>query len=92
MNLTGNRCRCAACNRYFNSVSAFDKHRSGPAEARVCLDPAGLGMVKNAAGFWVTERMPLKGEPRWAVSRPGDGKTGDFGRIPTRSAPEPETA
>ncbi len=55
MKLTGNRCQCAACGEYFNSVSAFDKHRRGK-ERRFCwsvqqMQSAGMG--KNRAGYWV---------------------------------------
>lgn len=31
---------CAACHRTFMGLGAFDKHRRGPWEARVCIDPA----------------------------------------------------
>lgn len=36
------RFHCAACDRHFLSLRAFDLHRSGPYSARVCLDPAEL--------------------------------------------------
>lgn len=29
MRLTSRRCQCAGCKKYFNSVGAFDKHRTG---------------------------------------------------------------
>jgi len=90
--LTGNRCLCRACGQYFNSPSAFDRHLSGPAAARVCLNPADAGMVRNGAGFWVTERMPLRGEPKWAVSRLGNRKTGAFGPESTPALPREKTA
>lgn len=61
LNNGGNsRCQCGACDRFFNSLGAFDKHRTGdfsPASARRCLDEAEMlerGMAKNADGFWVT--------------------------------------
>ena len=60
MKLTGNRCRCAACGEYFNSVAAFDMHRAGRPDGRRCEEPSGIGMAKNNAGFWVTSRMELK--------------------------------
>ena len=50
------RCCCGACGLFFSSVSSFDKHRTGDQEARRCLSPdemLALGMVVNAAGFWV---------------------------------------
>lgn len=34
------RFHCAACGRHFLSLRGFDRHRSGPWEARVCLEPA----------------------------------------------------
>jgi len=45
--LTGNRCLCRGCNRYFSTVANFDRHRRGGQ----CLDPkdAGLVLVK---GIW----------------------------------------
>jgi hypothetical protein len=47
------QCQCAGCGEYFRSVTGFDSHRSGPYTARVCLNPAELGMVKNGYGFWM---------------------------------------
>lgn len=40
MKLTGRRCQCAACGKYFNTVSAFDKHRAGShrLDSRRCLE------------------------------------------------------
>lgn len=60
MKLTGNRCLCSGCGRYFNSVGAFEKHRKGKPADRRCENPEGLGMSKNKAGFWITSKMPLK--------------------------------
>ncbi len=39
MKLTGRRCQCAACGEYFNTVFAFDKHRTGShaKDQRRCL-------------------------------------------------------
>lgn len=33
---------CRGCDRCFTGTSAFDRHRSGPFEARECLDPDGV--------------------------------------------------
>ncbi|TCG08362.1 hypothetical protein BZM27_12565 [Paraburkholderia steynii] len=64
--LTGDRNQCPTCGEFFNSSSAFDKHRTGPfgkASApaqRRCMSPdemRALGMVKNDAGFWIEKRM-----------------------------------
>lgn len=30
---------CSACGQHFHSVIAFDAHRQGPWDDRVCLDP-----------------------------------------------------
>jgi hypothetical protein len=49
------QCRCGACDRYFWSVAAFDRHqRLGPDGSVVCRDPLALGMVQNERGYWVT--------------------------------------
>lgn len=59
MKLTGDKCLCRACGEYFNSTKAFDMHRRGPMEDRVCLTPTRMsekGMSKNAKGFWITEQ------------------------------------
>jgi hypothetical protein len=58
MKLTGNRCQCTACGRYFNRVSTFEKHRIGTFEVdRRCMTDAEMeakGWRQNAAGFIVT--------------------------------------
>lgn len=55
--LSGDRNQCPACGLYFNSVSAFDKHRSGAHGVnRHCLTVPQMeakGMAVNSAGFWV---------------------------------------
>jgi hypothetical protein len=60
--LTGSRCRCSACNEHFNSTGAFDAHRTGkPGVDRRCrsvTEMAERGMVRNAAGFWITGARP----------------------------------
>jgi len=62
--LTGNRCECGACHRRFNSVSAFDLHRTGVAGVdRHCREPIemlAIGMRVNEKGFWIERR---RGEP-----------------------------
>jgi hypothetical protein len=37
-----NQAHCGSCHRHFGSVGAFDLHRQGPIEDRVCADPATL--------------------------------------------------
>lgn len=57
MKLTGSRCQCAACNLYFNSVYAFDRHRQGGYLERRCLPITTLierGFGINKAGFLVS--------------------------------------
>lgn len=62
MKLTGDRCQCPACDEYFNSTAAFDKHRRGEHGVnRHCLTPETMlerGMSKNKTGFWITSAMP----------------------------------
>lgn len=51
------QCRCGACDRFFWSVAAFDRHQRLAADgAVVCRDPAALGMVQRDDGFWITMR------------------------------------
>ncbi len=70
VSLSGDRNQCAECGELFNSVYSFEKHRTGTIgvyqgiDARRCMDLSEmriLGMVKNAAGFWVTERLTAQG-------------------------------
>lgn len=60
-------CQCAACGEYFTVPSAFDKHRSGPWSARICLNPAEIGLVKGANGRW---GYPTKGRVWLSNSTP----------------------
>lgn len=65
--LTGDHNQCPTCVEFFNSIAAFEKHRTGrigaPFDApdvRRCLtsdEMRARGMAINAAGFWVTERL-----------------------------------
>ncbi|KAI3593899.1 hypothetical protein D9X30_1074 [Cupriavidus sp. U2] len=56
--LTGDRNQCPTCGEYFNSMSAFDKHRIGEfGTDRRCMTETEMnsaGMVKNAEDFWLT--------------------------------------
>jgi hypothetical protein len=60
MRLTGSRNQCQSCKQYFNSNTAFDKHRTGEyGRQRRCRTPeemTALGMLVNHAGFWITEK------------------------------------
>ena len=61
MVLGSSRNQCGACRQYFNSVPAFDKHRTGKYGVdRRCLNEEEMlseKMAKNAAGFWTTGLM-----------------------------------
>lgn len=67
--LSGNRCRCTACGEYFNSVSAFDRHRlgsyqnrGGQRRCRTWRELRSLGWAVSAAGFWI-ERPRIDNPP-----------------------------
>ncbi len=52
-----NICRCGGCGETFNSVGAFDSHRSGDMDQRHCLTPEAMraaGMLLNERGRWIT--------------------------------------
>ena len=60
--LTGNRNQCSGCRQYFNSNSAFDKHRTGDhgkgtRRCRTEEEMLAIGMSLNKDGFWITEKM-----------------------------------
>jgi hypothetical protein len=61
--LSGDRNQCQGCKAYFNSVKAFDKHRTGKHGVdRRCLtedEMLGKGMSVNKDGFWITKAMPV---------------------------------
>ena len=64
--LKGKRCQCSACGEFFSSASSFDKHRTGPAAARVCADPESVGLSISSRGentFWTT---PMPDGFAWA--------------------------
>lgn len=72
MRLAGSRNQCGGCREYFNSNTAFEKHRTGEFGVdRRCLTPDEMiakKMSKNAAGFWVSEAMtPALLEKRHAI-------------------------
>jgi hypothetical protein len=66
MKLTGSRCQCIACDEYFNSTFAFDKHRIGEhGKTRRCMtidEMLAKGMEKNEALFWVSSANTFKRE------------------------------
>ena len=61
MKLTNNKNQCGGGGEYFNSNTAFDKHRTGDFGVdRRCLNSEEMlekKMVKNAAGYWVGSIM-----------------------------------
>ena len=74
MRVTGSRCKCAECGDFFNSTTAFDKHRAGPYDRppfRWCLSEFAMevvGMAKNADGFWASK---LFGDAKTRAFAPG---------------------
>ena len=60
--LSGQRNQCRGCDQYFNSNTAFDKHRTGDhhhgtRRCRTKEEMLGIGMSLNKDGFWITEKM-----------------------------------
>lgn len=73
--LSGERNQCAGCDELFNSVSAFDLHRTGPyGGGRRCLSPEEMrakGMGVNLAGFWIERSM--RADERSALRESSEG-------------------
>lgn len=59
--LKGNRNQCTGCGEYFNSVGAFEAHRTGKYGVnRRCRTPdemREIGMILRPDGFWIREKM-----------------------------------
>lgn len=59
MKLVGSRNQCSGCKQYFNSNTAFEKHRTGAfgvnRRCRSSEEMLKIGMTKNKSGFWITE-------------------------------------
>ena len=59
--------QCMSCKEYFNSNSAFEKHRRGQYGVdRRCMTPDEMAsklMEKNAGGYWITEPRLFEREP-----------------------------
>ena len=49
--VTGRACHCGACHISFTGLTAFDKHRVGDVEHRVCSEPGAVGLELNAHGL-----------------------------------------
>ena len=62
MKLSGDRNQCSGCGLYFNSTSAFDKHRTGRHGIdRRCMsveEMKAAGMVLREDGFWRGSENP----------------------------------
>jgi hypothetical protein len=63
--LRGRRCQCQGCFEYFNSTTAFDRHRVGNwmnrGENRRCLTVEEMrekGFTLNKSNFWITRSGP----------------------------------
>jgi hypothetical protein len=75
--LRGAHCQCGVCKEYFNSVYAFDRHRTGEhGKSRRCLtipEMGRLGMERNTGGWWISQRMRQTAIPSLTCdSRSGD--------------------
>ena len=61
MVLGSSRNQCGSCRQYFNSIAAFERHRTGKYGVnRRCLNDNEMlakKMEKNKAGFWTTGLM-----------------------------------
>jgi hypothetical protein len=91
MRLTNTRCQCGdggrngGCGEYFNSVSAFDRHRVGnrdvPGHDRWCLSEFGMeaiGMLQVQKGngrLWYTSARPHPGSAVHQISGSTDEAT-----------------
>ena len=75
MILRGDRNECPSCGAGFNSTKAFDRHRTGrfgvDRRCRTVAEMAALGMVRNEAGFWVTEAWPQAAGVRAGAEKSG---------------------
>lgn len=77
LNLYADRNQCPACGELFNSLGAFDKHRTGDffSAARRCLSVSEMqasGMVVNERGFWVKAAMTDADRARTRQTRTAD--------------------
>lgn len=58
--LRGDKNQCQGCSQYFNSIKAFDKHRTGRHGIdRRCMTEEEMiadGMCLNQSGFWITQK------------------------------------
>ena len=77
--LKGNRNQCGGCDEYFNSIGAFEKHRTGKhgvdRRCRTHEEMTAIGMSLNRDGFWIGEKMPE------AVSQRKSQTTKEMGNV-----------
>lgn len=52
--VTKTKCQCTGCKEFFNSVSAFDKHRVNGERCLSIDEMLEKKMVKNKTGHWCT--------------------------------------
>ena len=52
----GNQAHCGSCHQTFSTVANFDKHRTGDAEHRRCVDPEAISLRIGVDLIW-------RGEP-----------------------------
>jgi hypothetical protein len=89
--LRGDHCQCSGppyrgCGQHFNSVRAFDKHRTGEWTNRRCLtvDEMGAkGMALSSTGFWVSNPSP---QGRFEAALRGGGQDTDSTRTRMHSS------
>lgn len=66
MKLGGSRNQCGGCKQYFNSNTAFEKHRIGQHGVdRRCMteeEMTNAGMSVNSHGFWIGSKMTWRNE------------------------------
>lgn len=69
MKLSGDRNQCPTCGKGFNSIAAFDKHRTGKfGVGRRCMTTEEMlakGMVLRDDGFWRSAE-----NPKWVRDEP----------------------
>jgi hypothetical protein len=90
----GNGAHCSACHQSFGAVSTFDKHRQGGVDNRHCVDPATIGMHRDAYGYWRRDSdrpHPHAGSAVTVTARDGENPSGVGRDTPGRPDPA-ETA
>lgn len=76
MKLGSSRNQCGACHQYFNSNTAFERHRTGEhGKDRRCLTSEEMtkkGWLKNKDGFWITEQKSDRSILRTSTQQQND--------------------